>query len=169
MFQVCLQNVNLMRVVIFCIFLTSCNSMAKETSDVTVNKTISIQAKKQRVWSALTDSTELAQWWNKGVKLESFVGGEFYEPWGDNQLATGKVLSVDVMKNIRFTWREKNWSEGQLSVCEFSLQEKDGVTVLTMKHSGWESFGDSKHQMAEGFSNGWDFLLPKLKSYVESK
>lgn len=163
------QKVIVIGTLILCALLTSCTSMAKDSAKVVVVKTLNINGNKEQVWAALTKSSELALWWNKDVKLEPFMGGEFYEPWGDGQLATGKVLSVEPLKSIRFTWREKTWSADQQSFCEFYLDEKDGGTVLTVRHSGWESFAEAQHQFADGFSKGWDFLLPKLKSYLEAR
>lgn len=154
---------------ILCPILMSYVSIAKASASAVINKSLSISANKERVWSVLTDEAELARWWNKGVKLEPFVDGEFYEPWGNDQLATGKVLFVEPVENIRFTWKEKTWSDDQQTVCEFSISEEEGVTTLLVKHSGWEVFQNSKDQMMDGFSQGWDFLLPKLKNYIESE
>lgn len=143
--------------------------MAKEPAAAVIRKSLSVRGNKEKIWSALTNETELARWWNKGVRLEAYVGGEFYEPWGNGQLATGKVLFVEPPKTIRFTWKEQAWSPEQQTVCEFSFKEGDGFTVLSVEHSGWESFQHSKDQMMESFSKGWDYFLPKLKSYIENE
>lgn len=155
--------------VVLCPVLASCASMAKEPLAAAIHKSLTIRGTKEQVWSALTTDVELDHWWNKGVKLEPSVGGVFYEPWGDGQLATGIVLAVEPMRSIRFTWKERPWNPDQQTICEFSLQETNGITVLTVKHSGWEVFQNSKDQMIEGFSLGWDSILPKLKNYIENK
>ena len=95
------------------------------------------------------------------------MGGKFYEPWGKGQLATGKVLKVVPNQSIKFSWHEKYWEPGQKTICEFSLKEKNGKIVLTVTHSGWETFSDPKAQgqMIEGFKRGWDGLLAKLASH----
>ena len=147
------------------LFLTYCSSTPENTKPM-VKKTLEIKASKDQVWSALTDEKELAQWWHEGMKLEPKEGGEFYEPWGKGQVAKGKVMAFEPQKSIRFSWQENTWKPGQISVCEFILNEDNGLTTLIVNHSGWGSFSDPE-QMAEGFNKGWDFILPKLKTYLE--
>lgn len=141
----------------------------KENFDNLILKSIVIKTTKKRLWSALTQEEELNHWWNKGVKLEPSIGGEFYEPWGDGQLATGKVIHVKILEEIEFTWQEKYWNLSEETICHFSLKEADGKTILEVKHSGWDTFKDPEYRekLIEGFKSGWDFLLPKLKKYIE--
>ena len=152
------KNLMVQMLVSLCLSLISCSSVTKEVKSLVIEKTVSLSGDKEQVWSALTDEVELSQWWGKKVRLDPKVNGEFYEPWGDGQLATGVVLSVTPQKTIKFTWREKTWSSGQQTVCEFSIEKSSSGTLLKIKHSGWEIFGDSKNQMVEGFNRGWDFI-----------
>lgn len=144
---------------------------ALDSGETVIHKSLIIHAPKSLVWSALTTESGLNKWWGKGVKLEPFVGGEFYEPWGDGQLATGTVLRVEPQEFVEFSWQEKYWNPPENTVCIFSLEQTQEFTTLTVKHRGWESFQDPevRAQLIEGFHNGWDFLLPKLQKYVESE
>ena len=147
-----------------------CGSLGKKSTELVIYKSLSLKATKQSVWAALTEERELKQWWGKGVKLEPRVGGQFYEPWGDGQLATGKVVHVNPKEDIRFTWREKYWaSPGEVTACMFTIKETKGTTDLEVAHSGWESFSDleKRKQLVEGFHKGWDLILAKLKKYLE--
>jgi uncharacterized protein YndB with AHSA1/START domain len=145
----------------------NCFAGPKQPDPVSIYKSIQLNAKKEQVWSALTSAPELGQWWNKGVRLDPRVDGDFYEPWGQGQLATGKVLDVVPGIKIKFTWQEKTWAIDQSTICVFEIIEEDRRVVLRVTHSGWDVFGSTKLQMMEGFGKGWDFLLPKLKSYLE--
>ena len=134
-----------------------------------LNKTLSLKASKEQVWSALTSENELSQWWNDGVKLEPVVGGDFYEPWGDDQLATGKVKRVITNKLIEFTWQEKYWDQSQITTCLFTIKAQGDHSILEVQHSGWNTFKDieEKEKMIIGFEKGWDAVLSRLRDYIE--
>ena len=123
---------------------SGCTIFADTATEPVINKKLVLKASQEEVWSALTAHSELEKWWNKGVKLEPFVGGEFYEPWGDGQLATGKVLKLSPLKSIEFTWREKYWNVSEKTKCIFIIEKRSNTTVLHIKHSGWEVFKDEE-------------------------
>ena len=150
--------------------LGGCTTFADTATEPVINKKLVLKASQEEVWSALTTHSELEKWWNKGVKLEPFVGGEFYEPWGDGQLATGKVLKLSPLKSIEFTWREKYWMAFENTQCLFIIENLSDKTVLHVEHSGWEVFKDEEKRikLLKGFEQGWNALLPKLKKYIES-
>lgn len=156
-------------ILIFFIFCLLSTSHASEDK-VSFSTEIELAATRERVWRALTTEKDLGQWWNPGVILQPKVGGIFYEPWGDDQLATGSVTSLEIQKFIKFTWKEKYFKEDQRTNCEFSLKESAGKIILTVKHGGWESFEDKKQRedLIKGFQGGWEFFLGKLKAYVEN-
>ena len=145
--------------------LISCLPSTKKTQTLSFEKRVEFSVNVQILWNALTVEEELGRWWNKGVKLEPKVGGQFYEPWGKDQLATGEVLSLKPQEYIEFTWREKTWAPSQKTVCRFEVRKNSSGSVLIVKHSGWESFEKPKPAM-EGFKKGWDFFLAKLKKHL---
>ncbi len=154
---------------IFFSFILTINALADENVEM-IYKSIPIEASKDQVWKAVTTAQGLASWWGVGVRLEPFIGGEFYEPWGDDQLATGVVVDVSLEQSIKFTWREKYFSDEQSTICAFSMSESDGKTIFRMQHFGWESFKNEQRrkELINGFNQGWDVLLPRLKKHLES-
>ena len=142
------------------------------SDDNIIVKTLTLKASQSDVWKALTTAEELGKWWGPGVRLEPKKGGQFYEPWGNDQLATGVVLNIKTGDSIRFTWQEKTWQPEQKTVCEFMLKHAGGVTTLTVRHSGWESFtvAEARRRVIEGFKIGWDrVVLSKLSKYFEDR
>jgi len=95
--------------IVLLLYLFSSISSADSSLKPVIYKKVILSGGVDLVWSALTDHHELEKWWNKGVKLEPVVGGQFYEPWGNGQLATGVVLKLNPLKSIEFSWREKYW------------------------------------------------------------
>ena len=146
------------------IFAISCTPPHRKET-LSFEKRVEFSVSGSQLWSALTTEKELGQWWNKGVKLEPKEGGQFYEPWGKGQLATGEVLSLKPQEFIEFTWREKTWKPDQKTNCRFELKTNGTGSVLIVKHSGWESFDDPKAMM-DGFQKGWDFFLGKLQKHL---
>jgi uncharacterized protein YndB with AHSA1/START domain len=144
---------------------------AQSHNGLKVHKVLSIKNSKSIVWDALTNQNELEKWWGKNVKLEARVGGQFYEPWGDGQLAVGKVLNLTNQKSITFTWKEKDWLTSEKTICKFSITRIKNITKLEIEHTGWESFKglDKQKKIMNGFSKGWDFLLQKLKKHLTNK
>jgi uncharacterized protein YndB with AHSA1/START domain len=153
------------------VVLLTLNSNTVFGTEELIHKQIVLQTKKEKVWSALTDQNELGKWWNKGVKLDPYIGGQFYEPWGEGQLATGKVIDLKLHKFIKFTWKEKYWNPSENTVCTFFLEEAKEGTVLKVYHSGWESIKDldRRKELVKGFNKGWDHLLPKLVKDIQNE
>lgn len=145
-------------------------TFAQANNENIIYKKLVLKATKEKVWSALTNKNELGKWWNSGVRLEPYEGGQFYEPWGDGQLATGKVIELKMYNFIKFTWQEKCWNSSEKTLCKLKLRTNGGTTILEVNHSGWKTFKeiDNRKKLIEGFKKGWGALLPKLKKYVES-
>lgn len=150
------------------LFLVSAIVIAKD--NLMIHKKFVFKLNKKKIWLALTDANELGKWWGKGVLLEPLIGGRFHEPWGKQQLATGKVIRIKHDDFITFSWQEKYWDSSEETVCTFILKQIKGNTILEVKHSGWETFKDLKKRkkMINGFSKGWDNLLSRLQKYILS-
>lgn len=155
--------------IVLLLYLFSSISSADSSLKPVIYKKVILSGGVDLVWSALTDHHELEKWWNKGVKLEPVVGGQFYEPWGNGQLATGVVLKLNPLKSIEFSWREKYWQKTKKTICEFTLEEASDKTTLYVRHSGWELFKNEtrRQQLIKGFDQGWNSLLSKLKRHIE--
>ncbi len=98
-----LSNFKLIKFSLMILLVISSTSFAEVKSEEIVYKKIVLKGNRKQIWFILTDENELGKWWNKGVKLEPYVGGQFYEPWGEGQLATGKVIDLKLKKFIKFT------------------------------------------------------------------
>ena len=139
--------------------------------DLCIEREVMIQATAENVWDALTNSTRLGEWWQKGMKLEPFANGEFIEPWedanGNAQLATGKVKAVIPKKFIEFFWSEKSWEPDQRTICSFELSAIQEKTSLKVIHRGWDRFPPERASVLKsGFEAGWDALLDNLKKFL---
>lgn len=141
--------------------------------DLIIEQSIVVKASHLELWHALTDADELENWWGDGVVIEAKVGGKFCEKWqddeGNNQVASGKVLSVKDKKEIKFTWQEKNWPKAAVTECSFLIQEQAAnKCMLTVRHTGWETLPEAlREQCLKDFKIGWSYHLKELKSYLD--
>jgi uncharacterized protein YndB with AHSA1/START domain len=113
----------------------------------------------ERVWRALVDPTELAEW----LMLTDFaaeVGRIFVLETGDAHIGTieGEVLEIDAPRLLRCRW---SGGFGDTEV-RFELVPEGGGTRLRVRHDG---FGEPSVDR-DGFDDGWkqklDEDLPRV-------
>jgi DNA-binding transcriptional ArsR family regulator/uncharacterized protein YndB with AHSA1/START domain len=131
-----------------------------------------IQASPARVFEALT--LNIASWWSHctydapgkpDLRLETSVGGRFYESSDDKQRLYATVT--------RYEPPSKLWLQGPMGMSgcvfgtiTFDLQSKDAnVTIVRLSHT---VMGQIDEETASMYRGGWKSLIDDgLKSYVE--
>jgi uncharacterized protein YndB with AHSA1/START domain len=137
----------------------------------TIVKEIAIKASAERVFAALTDPRQRAEWWGvrgkfKVTDMESDlrVGGAWsmrgVSGNGKPFTIRGEYRAIDRPRLLEFTWLP-DWQEPQ-TLIRFDLEEKDGATTVRLTHSGLMSEHLEKY-------GGWPWLLALLQSHVEGK
>lgn len=124
----------------------------------TIKQIYIIKASTNKVWDALT-KTELIEKWTAGpAKFDAREGGKF-SLWGgdidgtNTKVVPGKLLQED--------WYSHSTSDRCYKV-SFSLNEKDGVTTVTLLHKG---VADNEEK---DFANGWrDYYFEPIKKLLE--
>lgn len=137
-----------------------------------IELSVKLKASKGWIWNALTDRGELENWWSEDVILEPKVGGNFKEPWeddeGQRQLASGKVTALKKEKLITFTWKEKSWPTKAQTLCTFTIEDSGSERILSLRHEGWETLPeDQRKKIMKDFKVGWTYHLKELKSYLD--
>lgn len=78
-----------------------------------VDVSVTVAASRERVWRALTDAADRAEWWHD-LDLEVTVGGKLEERWTDDNglpmITTGRVTSVVPARELRLSWADPGWS-----------------------------------------------------------
>lgn len=142
-----------------------------------IEKQIFLEAPRSRVWRALTDAEEFGRWF--GVALEGpFVAGA---------RVRGKVLHPGyehvpfdlVVERVeperRFAWRSHphpvepgaDYSAEPTTLVEFTLEEVDGGTRLTVVESGFSAIPLARREEAyRGNAEGWAAQLENIARYV---
>lgn len=141
-------------------------------SESTVNpkknhQTMLIQAPLERVWNALTNSTELQNWFAEHIDVDIRVGGKyaFYGrdiPWGvAAESATGVIFELQDRKSIGWSWRFKDMN----TTFGIEVEAKGGGTEARLSHEMPENEADYGYWIARDYS---EVYLHNLKSYCET-
>lgn len=126
-----------------------------------IEKTIEFDAPIDRVWSAITDSTELRQWFGHEARFEPVVGFEGAMIWENHGSFALRVEEVEAPNRLVWSWVHEAgvpFSEAPSTRIEWTLSERDGGgTTLYLRESGFrtdEHYGQNV--------DGWNEELGEL-------
>jgi uncharacterized protein YndB with AHSA1/START domain len=123
-----------------------------------------------RVWTALTNVTEMRQWYFDLKEFKPEIGFEFefvVEHEGNTYHHLCKITEVIPQKRIAYTWRYKG--EPGDSLITFELFPDGTKTQLKLTHSGIETFPKTPAYARKNFEAGWTAIIgSELKQFVES-
>jgi len=139
----------------------------------TIKKEILIDAPVERVFSALTSSDEIPQFYPlKSVESTWEVGGDVLYR-GEVESAPFTDYGVIEQLDVPSVYRYRYWSDnhgtqrvaGNFISIEYQLTRADNGTRLTLFQSNIKS--PDLYQLME--TQVWDFLLGSLKKYLEAR
>ena len=122
----------------------------------------------ERVWRAITEPSELAQWWCERAEVDARPGGWFafhgrYAYGDDPSLPRSafEVLEVEEPARIEFRWPLLG-VETRVSIEVSGLMEESEVVAVqtAAARPAWAP--------PEGAHQWWSVALPALRSYLES-
>jgi uncharacterized protein YndB with AHSA1/START domain len=140
----------------------------------TITEEITIKARANQVFAALTSPEQRVQWWGtegrfKTTHMESDLrpGGKWLMRGigigGRPFTVQGVYREIQRPHVLAFTWLP-SWQEDALeSLVRFDLEEKDGVTTVRLTHSGLTT------ESARTQHRGWPDILDWLRAYLERR
>lgn len=135
---------------------------------LTVERSIWIDAPRQRVWQAVTDPEQVAQWFlppTLGAQLKRDEQGKISVGIGEMDIAIATFEAVDPPR--QFTSRSL---PDRLIATTYTLAEEKGGTRVTVTMTGFESLPEAARQDRLNPSGmGWEKALENLKAYIEGK
>ena len=129
-----------------------------------VTKHVLIQAPIDRVWSALTVSSDIAAWMQDDkVKIDLEPGGE-YEFFDGS--TTGRVTRVEAPRSLEYTWRQAEWPKTWAdSRVRWDLEAAGTATVVRLTHEGLPNQSER-----DSHDTGWDdYWLGPMLEWLEAK
>lgn len=153
-----------------------------------IRKTILLRATRERVWQAITDSTQFGQWF--GVSLQGpFVAGErvrgrivptavdpevakMQEPW--TGLAFDFLVErIEPMRLFSFRWHpgedpvQSGAPDDQMTTVTFELADNPGGVLLTITESGFDRI--PLERRAKAFADndgGWEMQTRLIEKFL---
>lgn len=123
-----------------------------------------------KVWEAITDKSNMKEWYFDLEKFEPEYGFEFQFVGGTPEkqyLHSCRVTQVTKYKKLSYTWKYEGYTgESEVS---FELFPEGEQTRLKLTHTGLETFpADNPDFAAESFAKGWEYIIgTNLKNYLQ--
>jgi uncharacterized protein YndB with AHSA1/START domain len=116
----------------------------------------------EKVWAALTDVSQMRQWYFDLADFKPEPGFEFQFLAGTDDkkwLHLCKVTDVVPGRKLTYSWRYDGY-EGN-SYVTFELSPENGGTKLTLTHTGLETFPAIPEFAKGNFMEGWTHFAGK--------
>jgi uncharacterized protein YndB with AHSA1/START domain len=140
---------------------------------------IQIAAPPERVFQALTDSSQLPRWFSspdcpvKFWEMDARLGGRYHYETQPGSLAVngvqefkchGEITEYDPPRLLAYTWIA-NWhdSPGSCTVVRWELVPRAGGTQVRVTHSGLRTLPTAR----QDYCGGWPGVVKMLKQFVE--
>jgi len=139
-----------------------------------INAEIQIAAPPARVFAALTDPEQVAQWWGQQGMYRITRWHNDLRPGGkwrsegvgaDGKAfhVEGEYLEVDPPSLLVHSW-SSSYCEGLNTIVRWELQAHSGGTLVRLSHSGFAG----NIQAAKDHGRGWSRVLVWMQAFVEN-
>jgi len=142
-----------------------------------IRKSIDLRAPRSRVWRALTDPGEFGSWF--GVRMEgafapgAHVRGNVTHPGYEHVAWDVIVERMEAERVFSWRWHPYSVEEGvdysaePRTLVEFTLEDADGGTRLTVVESGFDGVPLARRAMAYRMNDGgWTHHLQAIGRHV---
>lgn len=131
-----------------------------------IERTLALQAAPERVWQALTDPKELAEWFpDETVELDVRPGGGGWWKWTAHGRFAVRFEVVERPRRLVWSWSrdaDTPVGDGPTTRVEWTLTpRKDGGTTLTLRESGFVRPEDRASNV-----KGWEHELGELQEFL---
>jgi uncharacterized protein YndB with AHSA1/START domain len=129
-----------------------------------VERSIWINAPRERVWQAVTDPTQIAQWFSPGTVI-SQNGDTISIHIGETDVEVAVVEVVDPPR--QFTTRSL---PDRAMTTTYTLEEENGGTRFTVTEAGFEALSeDARRERLNQDGAAWEMALENLKAYIDGR
>ncbi len=137
------------------------NQTDNQVTERALEKRLELDAPIGRVWKAITDPTELSQWFGHETQLDLRPGGDGAMIWREHGMFAVRVDVVEPPTRLVWSWlHEPNvpFRDDEATRVEWVLTSRDdGGTSLYLRESGFRT--DIHHGQN---TQGWDEELAEL-------
>lgn len=117
----------------------------------------------QDVWDAITKQEALNTWFLPG-DFRSEVGFHYHFKNQETKVR-GEILEIEEPTLLVYTWI-KGDTEIETTV-RWMLQEIEGITRLSIEHSGIEKYEQSVPWLIKNTHEGWQYVVVAIENYLQ--
>ncbi len=144
-----------------------------------IEKNVTINAPRSRVWNALTDVQQFGEWFgvkfNAPFKPGATLVGNITNKGYEHIEMTAWVETVEPETRFAFRWHPHaidtthDYSAEPTTLITFTLVDASGGTNLTVVETGFDQIPESRRQTAfTGNTNGWEQQMVRIRNYVDT-
>jgi uncharacterized protein YndB with AHSA1/START domain len=142
-----------------------------------IERKVTINAPKERVYSAITDPKQIIQWFPDTMEGELKEGEQPIFDFGGHGKSQIYVVAMRPHDYFAYRWvpGASNFVGDVLSIdstlVEFNITEADGVSTVSMTESGFSKLPKPQAEAAfKQNTDGWGYMLGRLeKVFPEEK
>ncbi|HXP64958.1 MAG TPA: SRPBCC family protein [Steroidobacteraceae bacterium] len=144
-----------------------------------IERKVTINAPRPRVWRAVSDAGEFGDWFGVNFKGKTFVAGKHIQgkiTHPGYEHLTMEVLIERIEPEQLLSWRwhpaaidpKVDYSQEPTTLVVFELKDVEGGTMLTVVESGLDKIPLARR--ADAFrlnSSGWEVQMVNVKKHVD--
>lgn len=136
---------------------------------LTVERSIVVNAPRERVWHAITDAKQIQQWWGGDHwEIEALQVGATIKFGSPDDLMLAKVEVVDPPRQFTILWPPQEQYHSIPIYTTYILEVENGGTRVTVTESGFEALPeDIRQKRFDSTATGYETVLKGLKDYLE--
>jgi uncharacterized protein YndB with AHSA1/START domain len=123
----------------------------------TLDRRITICARRETVFAYFTDSNRFAKWWGEGSHIEPRPGGAVFIRYPNDITAKGEIVAIEPPRRIVFTYI---YGGDAVSLVTITLDETKEGTIVNLHHA----FSSAK--IRDHFVQGWRYQLALFSKAV---
>jgi uncharacterized protein YndB with AHSA1/START domain len=129
-----------------------------------IERSIWINAPRERVWQAVTDPAQIAQWFAPGTEI-SQRDNKIVVRMGEMDIEVAVIEKVDPPHQLV----TRGLPEMTITTT-YTLEEENGGTRFTVTEAGLENLPvDARQKRMEQDGAGWEMALDNLNAFIQSK
>ena len=145
-----------------------------------IEKQITMKAPRSQVWKALTDSKEFGEWFQ--IRLDGpfaagrTLSGRMTYKGYEHVTVDFAVDRIEPEHYFSYRWHpyavdlKHDYSKEPMTLVEFTLEERDGGTLLRVTESGFEGIPIERRAEALKMNDGgWASQLKNIARYVDER
>lgn len=141
---------------------------------LTVERSIWIDAPRERVWKAITDDKQIMQWWGDYWEIPRLEVGATIKFGANNEEFNGMMEAtievLDPRRQFSIHWPPQEIYHSITVLTIFKLEEENGGTRVNVSETGFEALPDDIRQKRyAGTGEGYTRVLTSLKALLEQE